>query len=382
MTVMKRMVGGALAATLLMSLTGCGLFSGSDAHAPVDLVKVANPQVDVDIAWRVNVGESNGMLVPVVTQNAIYAAGGKTVKRLERATGKVVWSTAFKRPVVAGVGTDGLTLAVVTDDGVLHTMDPEGNILWTASLSTDTQIPPLVGNGLVVVKTADSRITAFDAGSGQRLWHYLGQVPTLTLRAYKSLAWSPAGILVGQASGRLLALNVQGQPVFDMTVADPKGITEVERLVDIVGAPWVDPQLMCASAFQGETVCMSAQNGAIAWAKPVDAVSGPVGVPMGFFVTDSSGGVHALARNTGEQIWHNNELLYRSTSTPVPFGQNVAVSDYEGVVSVMDAQTGRVIGRKSLSGAVSGEPVPYGDGALFQSVKGDLYCVLPRTMTP
>lgn len=73
----------------------------------------------------------------------------------------------------------------------------------------------------------------------------------MTLQTYRALAWSPAGILVGQANGRLLALSARGEVVFDAVISESHGITEVERLVDVVGRPWVDAQMMCAATFQG-----------------------------------------------------------------------------------------------------------------------------------
>ena len=52
------------------------------------------------------------------------------------------------------------------------------------------------------------------------------------------MAWSPAGILVGQANGRLMALNPNdGRVVFDAVIGQAKGITEVERLIDVVPPP-------------------------------------------------------------------------------------------------------------------------------------------------
>ena len=111
-------------------------------------------------------------------------------------------------------------------------------------------VPPLVGSGFVVVRTADTRVTAFDAATGERRWRYQSQVPALTVRTAAQMKFSPAGILVGQANGRLLALDAQGKMVFDAVIAQPKGITEVERLVDVVGSPFVDGRMMCAAAFR------------------------------------------------------------------------------------------------------------------------------------
>ena len=221
--------------------------------------------VSPKVSWTASVGENDGYLTPAVTDNAVYAAGGSSLYRLDRHTGDKVWEAEAGSRIVAGVGTDGMHQAVVTDRGEVEVYDAEGKFIWRATLSAETDVPPLVGQGLVVVKTSDTRITAFDIVTGERRWHYQGQAPALTLQAFNQMAWSPAGILAGQANGRLLALGLNGKPVFDAVIGQAAGITEVERLIDVVGRPWVDNQLMCAAAFQGNLVCMSSTNGQLVW---------------------------------------------------------------------------------------------------------------------
>lgn len=368
----KRLLTGLAAVAMLVPLAGCSLFTGTEAHAPAELTPVV-PQVAINTVWHTNVGASvNGLLTPVLVDGALYAAGDQNLYRLDPATGQVLWKSSTGAKISAGVGADGLNEAVVTVDGVLHVFDKEGKETWKATLSTDAQEPPLVGMGKVIVKTSDARIMAFDATTGQRLWMHAAQVPPLTLRVFKGMAFAPAGILVGQANGRLLALGLDGKVVFDLTIANPSGITEVERLVDIVGRPWVDAELMCLSAFQGEAVCLNAHNAQTVWAQKVDAVSGVVGHGALMYVVDSKGTVHAYLRQNGKEIWHNNALTYRSVSTPQGIGPNIAVGDYEGVISVIDADTGHFIARTKLSGAISAPAVGYDNGAIFQTSTGEL----------
>ena len=148
-------------------------------------------------------------------------------------------------------------------------------------------VPPLIGSGFVIVRTTDTRVTAFDAVTGERRWHYQSQVPALTVRAPAQMRFSPAGVLVGQANGRLLALNARGETVFDAVIAQPKGTTEVERLVDVVGAPMVDARMMCAAALQGNLVCRSSLNGRRVWNPAVDAVTGPVSYDIASLMRDA-----------------------------------------------------------------------------------------------
>ena len=365
----------------LTMLSGCGIFSADDPHAPHELTDIT-PKVDAHVQWRVNVGDAaSRTLVPAVYENAVYAAGGDEVVRLDAETGKVVWRVKTKAPVTAGVGTDGHYVAVGTAAGELEVFDAEGRFLWRATLTSDIAVPPLVGMGLVVARTSDTRITGFGADKGEQRWYYLGQVPSLTVNTFNALAWSPAGILSGQANGRLLALSPEGKTVFDAVIGQPKGITEVERLIDVVGRPWVDGELMCAGAFQGNLVCMQSMNGRLAWSVKLDAMSGPVSDNLAVYITDARSRVHAFNRKNGREAWVNEELLYRNVSAPVRIGGVVAVGDLEGVVTMMDPTNGDIVGRTKLSGAITSPATQLNYGAVFQTVEGDVAYVLQEPLT-
>lgn len=364
-----------LAATLLaaLPLAGCGIFSSSNPHEPHDYPAYQDT-AQARVVWRARVGEAvAGNLAPVVTDSAVYAAGEDQVVRLDRQTGEVVWRAKTDGNVTAGVGADGSHIAVGTDKGKIQVFDAEGRLAWEARLSSDIEVPPLVGAGRVIVKTSDTRVTGYDLITGQRVWHYQGQAPALTLRNFSQMAWSPAGVLVGLANGRLLALNPNdGRTVFDAVIGQSKGITEVERLIDVVGRPWVDQELMCAAAFQGNVVCMSSQNGRLVWNAKADAVTGPVADGRLVYVVDEASRVHAYGRQSGREAWVSEDFLYRGVSAPIRVGTTLAFGDYEGYVSFLDPSTGRVTGRVRLSGAVTTPAAQQGYGAVFQTVEGDV----------
>ncbi len=358
----------AVAAAVLV-LAGCG---SPDPHEPVELQKIRE-LVHAERLWSTDVGDSlTGLLTPVVTENTVYAAGGDTLYAVNLENGDRLWKSDTVSDVTAGVGTDGRLIAVGTASGELKVFDTNGKQLWSVRLSSEMSVPPLVGSGFVLVRTTDTRITAFDAETGERRWHYQSQVPALTIRAPAQMKFAPAGVLVGQANGRLLALNAKGETVFDAVIAQPKGTTEVERLVDVVGAPMVDARMMCAAAFQGNVVCMSSQNGRLMWNAPVDAVTGPVSDGTNVYVVDAEGKIHAYDYDTGREVWVNSDLRYRSPSAPGVMGRVIVVGDYDGEVHLLDSATGEIIGRTSVSGAVKVPPVSLGDRVLIQTDEGHL----------
>lgn len=369
------------ALALVIPVAGCGLFSGPDPHEPAELADFTQ-RVAPRVVWSRNVGDAAAKnLTPAVTDNAVYAAGGSNLYRLDRESGSVVWRADTEGAVTAGVGTDGNYVAVGTDRGEVMVFDAEGKLVWKQNLSADIAVPPLVGAGRVVVKTTDTRITGFDLITGERAWHYQSQAPALSLQEFSQMAWSPAGILIGQSSGRLLALNPQdGKVVFDAVIGQPKGITEVERLIDVVGRPWVDQDMMCAAAFQGNLVCMNARNGRLLWSVKVDAVTGPASDARFVYEVDSKSRIHAYNRENGREAWVNDQMLYRNVSAPIRIGHTVAVSDYEGVVTMMNPANGEVVGRVNLSGAVETPAAQFGYGAVFQTVEGEVAYVVQEDL--
>lgn len=369
MNLKSKLTALAMAAAGILALSGC---SSTGSHEPADLPDI-RATVKADEVWSVSLGESvTGLLTPIVTQNGIFAAGEDSLYRIDARTGEKLWEVETGSEVTAGVGSDGQYVAVGTVKGEVEVYDTDGKRLWTARLTSEMSVPPLVGSGFVLVRTADTRITAFDALTGERRWRYQSQVPALTVRAAGQMKFSPAGVLVGQANGRLLALDGNGRTVFDAVVAQAKGITEVERLVDVVGTPLVDARMMCAAAFQGGILCMDSGNGRPLWRAQVDAVTGPVTDGKHVYVVTSRGEINAYDYETGKLVWSNGALLWRDPSAPAVVGDYLAVGDYDGEILFINPDSGEFVGRTSMSGAVRVPPISMGEGAVFQTDEGKL----------
>ncbi|MDO4936895.1 MAG: outer membrane protein assembly factor BamB [Sutterellaceae bacterium] len=369
MNIKLKLAACAVAGAVALALSGC---SSTSSHEPADLVDIQT-SVRADEVWSRSLGESTtGLLTPIVTSNGIYAAGGDRLYRIDPTNGKVEWEVETGADIAAGVGSDGQYVAVGTVKGEVEVYGNDGKRLWTVRLTSEMSVPPLVGSGFVIVRTTDTRITAFDAMTAERRWRYQSQVPALTVRAASQMRFSPAGVLVGQANGRLLALDGNGRTVFDAVVAQAKGITEVERLVDVVGSPLVDARMMCAAAFQGGILCMDSKNGRPLWRAQVDAVTGPVTDGTHVYVVTARGEINAYDYETGKLVWSNGALLWRDPSAPVVMGDMLAVGDYDGVIHFIDPASGEFVGRTSVSGAVRVPPISMGDGALFQTEEGEI----------
>jgi outer membrane protein assembly factor BamB len=362
---------GFLSAAALL-LLGC---SSKDPALtkPAELVPIKAP-VPVRSVWKHDVGSGKDFaLQPAVLENAIYAASADgTVVRFEPETGKVVWRTDVDSKISAGVGSDGLTIAVATLRGEVIALGPDGKQLWRAQVSSDVAERPLVGRGLVIVRSTDHRVAAFEADTGKRRWFFQRQQPPLTLRVSTEMSFAGDNVLVGFPGGKLTALALaNGATRWEATISEPKGTTEVERLSDVVGPVLVAGREVCAASFQGRVACGDATNGTLRWAREFNAGSGPAEAARLVFAVDAKSHVYAFGREGGANQWRNDKMQNRALTTPLALDRAVVVGDVQGYVHFLAPDNGEFLARIEIGdGAIVVRPRRWADGIVVQSQGG------------
>jgi outer membrane protein assembly factor BamB len=311
----------------------------------------------------------------------VYAAGADgLVTRLDAATGKQLWQARLPGTLSGGVGADGKIVAVGSAEGEVIALDAEGRTLWRARVSSEVLAPPEVAGDLVVVRSADSRIFALDARDGRRRWLYQRQAPALAVRNTSGLVVSGGYVFAGFSGGKLVALSLaNGGLRWEGTVSVPKGTTELERVTDVIGLPWIGEREACAVAFQGRVACFDLGNGNQIWARDMSSSSG-LGVDARFvYVSEDRGAVSALERSSGRSLWRQDRLANRNLSAPLPIGAEVAVGDLQGYVHFLARDSGAFVGRIATDGsAVRTAPVRFANGFLVQTSGGTLYALAAR----
>jgi outer membrane protein assembly factor BamB len=342
---------------------------------PAELVDIKAP-LPVRSVWSVDVGSGrNFVLQPAVVENAIYAAGaGGSVVRIAPESGKVVWRTDVDTTISAGAGSDGLTIAVATPRGEVIALGPDGKQLWRAQVTSDVAERPLVGRGLVIVRSTDHRVAAFEAASGKRRWFFQRQQPPLTLRASTEMTFAGDNVLVGFPGGKLTALALaNGATRWETTIAEPKGTTEVERLADVVGPVLVSGREVCAASFQGRIACGDVVNGTLRWAREFSAASGPAEGARLVFAVDAKSHVYAFGREGGANQWRNDKMQNRALTTPLAIERAVVVGDVKGFVHFLAPDNGEFLARTEVGGgAIVARPRQWADGVVVQSQGGTI----------
>ncbi|MCS6943979.1 MAG: outer membrane protein assembly factor BamB [Sutterellaceae bacterium] len=364
------------AALLALPLTLAACSARDPAFSkPAELVEIKTPH-PTRILWQVHIGRARGaVLQPAVVENAVYAAAADgTVARIAPDTGQQVWRIQLDLNVSAGVGSDGLRVVVASPRGEVLALAPDGKELWRARVSSDVTAPPLVGRGLVIVRSTDHRVAAFEAESGKRRWIYQRQTPPLALRAPTEMTFAGDTVLVGFPGGKLVALALaNGAPRWELTVSEPKGTTEVERLADVVGQPAVEGGEVCAASFQGRLVCADVGSGNLRWARELSAVNGPTMTGTRVYAVDARSHVYAYWREGGAHAWRNEQLQNRALGAPLALPQAVAVGDFEGYVHFLREEDGGLLARVRVDGgAIVARPQRFADGLIVQTEGGEV----------
>jgi outer membrane protein assembly factor BamB len=342
---------------------------------PTALTPIEAP-LEIRSLWQVELGGSEGSyLRPCVLENAIYAASRSgNLVRVDPVSGKEAWRIEVKGGIAGGVGSDGLSVAVAGPRGNVAVYDADGKPLWDAQVSSNVITPPLVGHGVVLVRSTDNRVTAFEVASGKRRWVFQKQQPALSLHGEAEMVFAGENVLVGFPSGRLGAIALSnGAGRWEAGVSEPKGATEVERLADVIGVPGIIDDDVCAASYQGRIGCFDARNGDLHWAREFSAGTGVAVAASALYGVDASSHVNAFQRSSGAGLWQNSALAYRQLSGPVAVGAWVAVGDFEGKIHFLRAEDGKLVGRFDAgSSAVISTPQTWNGAALFQTARGRL----------
>ncbi len=344
---------------------------------PTELASI-QPTAEFKVLWQASVGNAGEYAFsPAVVGESVYAAARDgSLSRFDG--GRQTWRVNAGQVISGGVGADGSVVAVGTPKGEVLAFDAAtGRETWKARVSSEVLAAPAVADGLVVVRSGDSRIFAFDATDGKRRWVYQRSTPALSLRSSVGVMLAGKFTLAGFPAGKLVAIaNNNGAAVWEVTVALPKGATELERVADVTSSPAVSGTTICAAAFQGRVACFESSTGNTLWSREM---SSNVGLDIDdryVYVTDDKGAVHCMAKNSGASVWKQDKLGLRSVSRPLAIGSHVAVADYQGIVHLLRREDGAFAARTSTDGsAVRADPQRFGNGLLVQTANGSLNAI-------
>lgn len=375
MTALRR-IGFAVA--LLATIYGCA-GSKDTAEPPAELTSF-DTTLDVRKLWSGKVGGASERLRlglrPATDGARIYAgAYDGQVASFDAETGSKLWSIKTELPLTAGPGFGDGLLAFGTADGELVALDAtNGQERWRQAIGSEVLAPPSIGTSVVVVRTVDGRLRGFSAANGSTLWTVEQNLPALTLRGNTAPRLAGTLVISGFNNGRVGAYEVaSGDAAWEVTIANPTGRSELERLVDVSAGLQVVGNDVYVVGYHGRAVGIDLVTGVVFWQQELSSYAGLGADFNSVYVTSDFDAVVALAREGGTQLWRQEALRLRDVTAPTRYANTLVVGDYEGYVHWLSPDDGRFLARQRAAGErISSAPLVVGQNVYVQGDDGTL----------
>lgn len=342
----------------LLILSGCSSIEyRSDQPDKKPLQSIDN-KVTITKKWLVSSGRGIGsrdvkLLLAASWPNLITADYVGNIVAIDAATGAKVWRLSLKTPISAGPTVAEGKLVVGTNSGKVIAADAStGKLAWTSLTTSEVLAAPVIADGVVYIHTMDGGLSALSLNDGRQLWRFTHSLPPLVLRRSSSPAVTNDLVIAGFSSGKLIALRkYDGTADWSQDVAQPKGRTDLQRMVDISADPVVQDNLVYAASYQGNLSAYALSNGNAIWSRDIASYSGFVLENNKLFVVTTDGDVLSLDAKTGQTYWLQNSLHGRILSKPAIMGNYLVIGDSDGAVHWVEKDSGILAGRFKLDKA-------------------------------
>jgi len=379
---MKKLFKQALVAVgVLALLAGCASEEENVIMAPLPVVKSAfTPKT----LWSASIGDGVGhyfsKLAPDYAYDKVYVASRDgLVKALDPQTGKALWTTALEGDSSARL-SGGVTVAfgklfIGSENGVVTALDAEsGEPLWNATIDGEVLAAPVADNNMVIVNTSRGTLIALAQDDGSQKWTISTEVPTLTLRGDSRPTAVAGGVFWGTPSGRLAAaIAERGQLIWQQPVGQPKGATEIDRLVDVDASPLVIGGTLFTVGFNGQLMAIDLRSGQPIWKRNYSATIDMATDGSRLYLVTDKDHLVAVDTRSGTELWSNTQLEHRLLTAPKMIGDYVVVGDGQGYLHWLDRNSGEFVAQQLVnnSGFAVG-PLALNDGYVIVTRDGQL----------
>lgn len=363
---------------LALSLAACQSIPKPTDPAALETIE---PTHMLQIKWSHSIGDTRSMaFFPMYVAGSIYAANQKGhVYEFDFSSGKTLNRFDTKKKLVAGVAAEGNLVFVGDQQGYLFGFDKQtGKEVWQLRMTSMLGEAPMVVGDVLVARTKDSRLSGIELKTGQLLWSVAGAPTALGVQGTGSLV--PAGtevFLSAQSGGGLIAVNAKtGTVLWNVVIASPKGVSELERVTEVLSRPVLDNGQICSVAFQGRVACFEGGTGRLMWAQPASSSRGLDVVGNRLILTEDDGVIQSFDRTTGMPLWSNSFLKNRKVSAPVALEAGILVVDFEGYAHLLHPEDGRILGRTKIdTKELTAQPYRLDGFAVVQGSSGKLVLI-------
>ena len=381
-------MAGLLSGCSTMSSWMDGITGGDDNSVQPAELQDIEASVRLVRRWDRDIGAgTDGQFVnlrPALEGDRLYIADRKgRVLALDARDGKQLWSVSTDLPLSAGPGIGaGLVILGSSNADILALDADDGSLRWQSRARSEILSIPRVDIEKVIVQTVDGSIAGLSLEDGSQQWINSRDVPVLTLRGTATPVLLRGLVMAGFATGKLAAYSAdKGFPVWEESVAIPKGRSELERIVDIDGDMAIDDTGVFVTSYQGHVTRRDPQSGNQIWEREMSSSTGLSIDYSQVYITDQDSHVWSLSRSTGATSWRQDALEHRDLTVPEPYGSYVVVGDNAGYLHVLSRTNGSIVGRSELDNkGIRARPLVAGELIYVYGNSGRLAAYIIETL--
>lgn len=320
--------------------------------------------------WSASAGEGSskkGRVVasPIVADGRVYTLDSEgRVSAFSLTGGKIFsFSTVPENENAAGghgggLSFDGGRLYVANGFGVVAALDPAtGKSIWQKNLGAPVRAAPTAAADRLFITTVQGRVYCLNGADGAELWNARGLPQTASLTTTTSAAVDDTVVVVPFPSGEITAFNIaDGTPVWTETLTRTRQLSQLASLTD-AARPAIDNGTVFAVGHSGRMVATQAKTGERLWSVNVPGTQEPWVAGDTIYVVDTGGQLLALARADGKTRWTTQLPDARTWSGPVLAGGTLWLASNKGMLTGVDAATGKAVSQLDLGDPVYIAPI-------------------------
>jgi outer membrane protein assembly factor BamB len=342
---------------LLLSLVSCTAIEPENDFPQKQALKIKN-KVVLRQSWEQYMGrnrleDDSNVSLQTWNKELLGVDFQGKLKVLDLGRGNFTKDIAVNAKISAGPVIAGNIAVIATKDNQLQAINLRNNAtVWATNLESEVFSTPLIVDNTVVVHTLSGAVVSYNLENGKQNWRYTHTLPATVMRRTSSPAVSNDFIIVGLASGKLVALHkTSGMVVWIFDLAKANSMFEdidTKEILDVCADPMVLNGIVYAARFDGKLVAVNADTGELIWERDISSYAGFTVFKNKLLVIETKGNVYALNLKTGATIWQQNALVGRRLSQPVIYQKYLATSDRDGALYLVSAENGEVVAQHNI----------------------------------